>query len=84
MLTYLATTADNLETKKPIVRIIPVADVENLKLYITEGKKAYDSVTKHLYFTEVVTEGFPGAGVILGTASEEVLKYFVSSPTRTL
>lgn len=38
---YLATTVSNLEARKPIVRIIPVADVETRKLYITEGKSIW-------------------------------------------
>lgn len=31
--------------------------------------KAYGLVTKHLYFREVGTEGFPGVVIILVTAS---------------
>lgn len=50
---------------------------------LLQGKEC-DLVTKHLYFTKVGTEVFSVVNFIPVNVNEEVLKYFVSRPTRTL
>ena len=70
-----------MEAKKPIMKIIPMADVENQKLYISAKKK---SMIWSQTITKMGTRVFPAGNVILVTAHEEVLKYFIPSARNTL
>lgn len=58
-----------------------MADVENQKLYISAKKK---SMIWSQTITKMGTRVFPAGNVILVTAHEEVLKYFIPSARNTL